>query len=349
MSTVAHAGSSLVLPIKVENIYLLNNPKTSLKHTLPYRTFDWPSDPAVVVRFNSEIADDQSVLKIHLTNGESYKQEFQIKKGFNEVNIPIAFKKDIEIGNALDLQISSKTISIPLPKPVPNFKLRGVVTDLSGEPIQGAWVVVLDSSFFQIATTDERGAYSLSLPTGHYDSIAAFDSRYPTSRVEDYFWNLTLKADRELDFKISNVEVFRLTATAMRQDKVIVGTFITWSSSLLKACLEKHKPKDMSAFNKLTSVGSKENGMPDLNTSSISILLNGCPLTKFHLDEQRSSRFAPAGKGNYEVFPNYVYKFEASYRGVDCPIHADLNELEVRIKTPEGETGRGRFGALNFL
>lgn len=321
--------------MKISSVAILNNPSARLVHILPYRKLDWSSGPRIVLKIESDYATQGAVFKIEAIKGKYLEVRQDLNEGVNYLNFDGCFEEE-SVPEKLEVMSKEFNGQLLLPIPLKEFQLSGRVLDMNGDPVSGAWVVILDSVFYNIAISDSEGAYAMRLPAGAYDSIAAFDSRYPAERLEDYYWNLTLDNDKKVDFRIGNAEVFRLMVSGMRQNKILSGSFIAYASEMIRAFLEKEKPADMDHPGFMSSENT-----PNLSCEDVQILLNGCVL-KGPLLLERADILSPGGRINKLL----GYKFEISY--ASYPVELKDNELEVRIQKTTVD-GRARIGSLSFL
>lgn len=332
ISNVANSnqGNSL----KVLSLSILDNPPSKLHHVLPYRTFDWSSEPRLILEIESPTDIKKSVFRLSYSE-KHIEITSPLRSGTNFVTFDGHFDPK-QLPTSIEVTADNQSLALKLPKPTENLLLKGTVSDMNGGPVAGAWIVVLDPVFYNIGITNTNGYYEMKLPKGRYDSIAAFDKRYPTERLEDYYWNLELDKNKLLDFQIGNAEIFRLTAGALRQNKILSGTFIAYTSEKIREFLERDKPTDMNHPGFISSQNT-----PDLNSKNLEISLNGC-LLPGPLILERTDILNP---GN-QVSQKLGYKFEISY--ASCGTKQNDNEIEVRLNS-ETATGRARLGGLIFL
>jgi hypothetical protein len=328
-------GDIKELGMRIETLALMTNPKDSLVHDIIYRQFDWHSGPSVIVIFDSVKEAKDVLFELPLSNGNKLHDTIDLRVGQNVLRFDELVQESDLLG-VLVTYIAGEAVEIALPKSLSQFEVSGVVNDLDGSPVEGAWVVVLDPIFYNIATTDKLGRYTMLLPAGEYDSIAAFDSRYPKDRLEDYYWNFTADQSKTIDFRLGTIEAFRLTVGVSRQNKILSGTFIAYSTDKINQFLEREKPTDMNH----PGFFLMEN-TPDLNAEDLHFYLDGCKLEGPVLLE-RADILIPNG----QVGKNLGYRFEVSYRG--CAIQNDYTELELKLKKDE-MNGGARLGSLRFL
>lgn len=321
--------------MRIEKLIFMTNPEARLVHDIGYRQFDWHSGPSVIISLNSEVDANDVYIELPLINGEKLESTLDLKAGTNWLRLEGLVQKN-ELQGSLVAYVKGEKLNITLPEAVKQYQVSGVVHDIDGYPVVGAWVVVLDPIFYHIAITDEQGHYSMLLPLGEYDSIAAFDHRYPRERLEDYYWNVTVDKDKTLDFRIGSIEAFRLTAGVSRQNRILSGTFIAYSTDKIREYLDREKPTDMNDPGFFLAENT-----PQLKSENLQLYLDGCKLEGPMILE-RANILIPNG----QVGKNLGYRFEVSYRG--CEIKNDYTELELRLIKGEIKGG-ARLGSLRFL
>lgn len=229
--------------MRIEKLAVMTNPEADLVHDIGYRQFDWHSGPAVIISLDSTMEAMGVRFELPLISGEKLQSTLDVRAGTNFLRFEGLVQESKLVGT-LVAQVDGEAVEIVLPEAVKQYQVSGVVKDIDGSPIAGAWVVVLDPVFYNIAVTDELGRYTMKLPSGEYDSIAAFDRRYPRERIEDYYWNFTADRHKNLDFQIGTIEAFRLTAGVSRQNRMLSGTFIAYSTDKIREFLDRERPTD---------------------------------------------------------------------------------------------------------
>ena len=137
--------------------------------------------------------------------------------------------------NRVSLKWGSQGYS--LTKELKYARLSGRVEDFSGKPLKEALVFITKNrmgmagqSDASIAISDEEGRYEIVLPKGFYkgDNFVILRN-WGMETLENYFLELDLHEDRELDFRIDQVEVAFLAPTIIRDNRTFSLRFVCWS------------------------------------------------------------------------------------------------------------------------
>lgn len=109
--------------------------------------------------------------------------------------------------------------------PLTYATISGKTTDFQGAPFSSA--VVFQRKFFGGKTpsigawSNEKGEYSVTIPTGEYGSFYVDDNSYNVSTLENWSWNMHVDCDATHNFKVGNGEVYNLSVTEEESDLVI--------------------------------------------------------------------------------------------------------------------------------
>lgn len=95
-------------------------------------------------------------------------------------------------------------------------QISGKTTDFQGIPFPTAIVFLRKLYGGKIPSfgvwSDSNGAYSVTVPTGMYDSFYVCDSSYGKTSLENWSWNMLVDSDEIHNFKVGNGEVYNLSA-----------------------------------------------------------------------------------------------------------------------------------------
>lgn len=109
-------------------------------------------------------------------------------------------------------------------------RFYGRVTDFDGNPIDSAYVYA-EGMF---SWCDKNGNFDMKLLPGIYRRNWASDVAYRDTHLENYFIDLILDKDTELNFKIGELEIYQLNVAPVSETDIIQGQFIVWSISSVR-------------------------------------------------------------------------------------------------------------------
>lgn len=311
---------------------LLNNPSSHLYHQLPYRTFDWKSNPSIELSVRSaHSALNDQVISIRIFN-KSNDQIYNSIDTIKSVSNTISLTKDLE-----EVLIDPDYFEVALMKdgavlltkniPISLVKFYGNVTDFEGNPIQNAWIITLGHPF-QIVTNDENGYFEMYLPKGNYNCIAAMTNKYPAEELENYIWNLPLHDDFQYDFKIGKAEVFRLMADAMPQNRVISGSFVAWSCSGIKKWMDSQTEEKYVQGYELF----QEEFLPDLKKEDVRFFIDDIEIKEIPLFEKANILVSKDAVFN----AGYHFEFLIPRNIPKCDYHTLRVEISYPTKDNKG-------------
>jgi hypothetical protein len=125
----------------------------------------------------------------------------------------------------LDKLVVKKTVELL------SHRVSGQVTDFSGNPSRVKAYVIFEADFnnFVAGTVcDQKGHYEMILPARRYHTVWAVDENYGNSTLERYAHNVEIENDTEMDFRIGQIELYRLSAT-VTAERTIVADFSIFS------------------------------------------------------------------------------------------------------------------------
>jgi len=154
------------------------------------------------------------------------------------MDLNLAIRKPLRDVDHITFRVSGagKEFSVRKPTPKPaTHRLYGRVTDFDDRPVGGSFVLAQSENWEAVATyCNEDGYYQLELPEGLYRRNWASDPKYRDTHLENYFIDLVLDKDTELNLRIGALEVYQLNAAPVSETGVIQGQFTVWSVSSLQ-------------------------------------------------------------------------------------------------------------------
>lgn len=214
--------------------------------------------------------------------------------------------------------------------PIEVRKLSGFVTDFRGDPIAGGFVPIgkdrgrTGASDVALAITDSTGHYEVWLPPGLYRKNHALLQTYGTETMECYLMELSLEDDRRIDFRIGSLEIAKLAATPVEDERIFSARFICWTINSF--CLPRY-----------TAIANGEKAeiddprfYPQLHQDEVQVLVDG--------EEAEVVGFAeaPVQCMTGIAVPGY-YVDCVLPKGVDRGTHTLTVTVRHEGRTPKGE------------
>lgn len=140
------------------------------------------------------------------------------------------FEKELENPDHIDFKLRAQGKEFQVKRDIEMFRFHGRVTDFDGKPIDGAYVHAGDLFVY----CDPMGYFEMNLPPGIHRRNWAADKAYRETHLENYFIDLVLDKDTEMDFKIGALEVYQLNVAPISETNIIQGQFIVWSISSVR-------------------------------------------------------------------------------------------------------------------
>jgi len=222
------------------SVEFFNSPRYRFLLELPDRKIDWEFAPYVAIYGTLEEEDEEIEISLTLQKKGRIVKEGRLSSSLENNRFSVEFKLD----QPLDVLPDTATVFLKcfpkehsLTKELKYARLSGRVEDFSGKPLKGALVFItktragtIEQSDTVIAISGENGQYEISLPKGFYkgDNFVLLND-WGTKTLENYFLELNLDQDRELDFRIDQAEVAFLAPTVIRDNSTFSLRFVCWS------------------------------------------------------------------------------------------------------------------------
>src|SRR5262245_12773591 len=125
----------------------------------------------------------------------------------------------------LDKLLVKKTVELL------SHRVHGQVTDFSGNPSRVKAYVIFEADFNDFVggtVCNDKGHYETILPARRYHTVWAVDENYGNSTLERYAHNVEIENDTEMNFRIGQIELYRLSAT-VTAERTVVAEFSIFS------------------------------------------------------------------------------------------------------------------------
>ena len=214
--------------------------------------------------------------------------------------------------------------------PAAHARIYGVVRDFQGQPVSGADIELMSSSFKDVATTRSAadGSYSLSVEPGMYIALAAVKG-YRVSNLEYWAWNVPAFGELEIDPRFDKLEVYAVNAWRPQ------GGFPSYQiyfrpMSLVKTTAAVVKAGGMDGLGKIPVLDIA----PELGAKDIEVKVNGEPVNILQINKVKESG------GPTQVLYGYLIQVSMP----KSPAPGDWIVFDVTLTDPAShEKGEGRL------
>lgn len=168
-------------------------------------------------------------------------------------------------------------------------RLHGRVTDFAGDPRPARSFVVIESdqnAFVAGAETDSLGRYEMTVPARDYHTAFALDEGFGDTSLERYAHALTVEGDVELDFRIGEVEIYRLTAAATAEATVIADFSVFTIHHFVDRMVERLEQEPDAG---MLEIITDPSFYPDLAVDDVEVLVDGRPIEVWTVETRASS------------------------------------------------------------
>lgn len=187
-----------------------------------------------------------------------------------------------------------------------SHQLFGRITDFDGDPIKG--YVVVNTGFVQngrsvaTAKSDKDGYYEISLPQRRYHSIFACDENYGRSKLESWAWNIFIDKDAKLDFRIGEIELYRMTS-GVSPERTVIADFVPMSIH----CTVKRIMEDYAKGMRKPELGSGSRYYPSLDKQDLEVFVDSTKAKVLTLNQ----RFQSLGDYDMSDYSRPAWTIEA--------------------------------------
>lgn len=238
--------------------------------------------------------------------------------------------------------------------PADSVTIRGTVTDFNGVPVKSCTVMWKAPSFKNImqASTDAQGYYSVRIPKGKYQSVAAcqMDVYLHTAkegvpdadqRLEFWAWNFIADRDTTLDIRFHRMEVyglhvFRVPGGMPTYQIYVRPMSLTRLQQIMKQDFDTRNGKDMSRI-QLGTAQEDAKGIimaPHADQLRATVWIDGEEVPVL-MKQEIKEYFGADEFGNA-----YLLTVDRPKRATDLPYHVFKVELE---DMEYGERGEGLY------
>jgi hypothetical protein len=251
----------VVFPDELEND--LRNIQFRLYNGPPFRFYKEFPDKVMEFENRTTLTVDLNVTK-HFSNvmfeftiynkqGMPLATRSRMGMSFNKLyDMVFEFEKELESPDHIVFRLKAKGKDCQVKRDIKTFRFHGRVTDFDGN---GAYVYA--GGLFVYC--DPMGYFEMDVSPGIHRRNWACSKAYRDTHLENYFIDLVMDKDTEMDFKIGALEVYQLSVAPITLERIIQGQFIVWSISSVRGF---KKPGDKFEH-------------PEITPKEVSIFLNG--------------------------------------------------------------------------
>lgn len=170
-----------------------------------------------------------------------------------------------------------------------SHRLHGRVTDFAGDPRPSRSFVVVESdqnAFVAAVETDSLGRYEMTVPARDYHTAFALDEEFGHTTLERYAHGLRVDRDTELDFRIGEAEIYRLTAAGTAEATVIADFSLFTVHHFVDRMVER-LGRDPEAS--MLEIVADPSFYPDLTVDDVEVLVDGRPIEVWTVERRDSS------------------------------------------------------------
>jgi hypothetical protein len=169
--------------------------------------------------------------------------------------------------------------------PAAHARIYGVVRDFQGQPVSGADIELMSSSFKEVATTQSAadGSYSLSVEPGVYIALAAVKD-YRVSNLEYWAWNVPAFGELEIDPRFDKLEVYAVNAWRPQGGSPSYQIYFR-PMSLMKTLAAVIKAGGMEGLGKIPVLDIA----PELGAKDIEAKVNGEPVDILQINKVKEA------------------------------------------------------------
>jgi hypothetical protein len=229
----------VVFPDELENdlrniqFELYNAPPFYFYRKFPEKVMEFDEFPTLSVDLNvtKNFSNVMFEFTIYSKQGMPLATRSRMGMSFNKLyDMIFRFEKELEDPDHIVFRLKAKGKDYQAKRDIKTFRFHGHVTDFDGNPIDGAYVHA--GGLFVYC--DPTGHFEMNLPPGIHRRNWAADKAYRDTHLENYFIDLVLERDTEMNFKIGALEVYQLSVAPISLERIIQGQFIVWSISSVR-------------------------------------------------------------------------------------------------------------------
>lgn len=175
-------------------------------------------------------------------------------------------------------------------------RVHGRVTDFSGDPPPVASFVVLEADqneFVAGVETDSLGRYEMLVPAREYHTAIALNENFGDTTLERWAHHLTVEGDTRIDFRIGEVEVYRLTAAVTAESTVIADFSLFTIHHFLDPMIDRLEREGEETS--MLEIVADRGFYPDLGVADVALAIDGRPVEVWTVERRGSSLKAYGG------------------------------------------------------
>jgi len=262
------------------HVYLYNSELRKTFTTRDGRQFPIEIKPKAVVEFTSP--ESLTGRSIQIAADFRSSSDLSLLKASRTVNAKPKLKLEFEVAGPLPsasyavIEFTVDGSSTSSRVELNNKRLSGKVTGFGGAKSQQPAYVILESelnTFVAATPVSGDGSYEISVPSRRYHTIWAVDEGFGNSSLERYAYNVNLDRDLQLDFRIGQSEIYRLSGMQTAEHTYVaefsVFTVHTFLDRQVEAQLRLGKAFNISAF-----IADLSN-YPVIDRNAVKVLIDG--------------------------------------------------------------------------
>ena len=194
-------------------IYVNNNPKCNVKLYSAVKKEEWVLENKPYIQiYGSKFANEEITVLIRVNEDKIY--ESQITPKHNSFEIRAELNELIKKDSIICIEINESIFNF-----APKFiKVSGIVKYIDGTPVEKPIINFTSKDVAIIG--DEKGNYEMILSEKE-EQIGIFDKGYSENTLEVWLNELDLHEDRNIDFVIDKLELYRINMWSGEQSDYI--------------------------------------------------------------------------------------------------------------------------------
>ncbi|MHC4535993.1 MAG: early set domain-containing protein [Planctomycetota bacterium] len=251
----------VVFPDELENdlrniqFELFNAPPFYFYKKFPEKVMEVNTFPTLSVDLNVTKSFSNVMFEFTIYNKQGAPLTTRSRMGmsFNKLyDMVFYFEKELERPDHIVFRLKTKGKECQAKRDIKTFRFHGRVTDFDENPVDGAYVYA--GGLFVYC--DPMGYFEMDVSPSIHRRNWACCKAYRDTRLENYFIDLVIDKDTEMDFKLGALEVYQLNVAPISLERIIQGQFIVWSISSVRGFkgqgdIPKHPeitPEEVSIF-----------------------------------------------------------------------------------------------------